>query len=134
MTCAGCVSSVEKALTGLPGVSSANVNFAEHTATVSGAVSIDTLISAVRSAGYDAAELKSAADEAEKESTELAYYYKLLKMAAFAAVVGFPQFILGMTGMLPNFETGPARLFWLGIGLLTAFVLVYSGGHFFRGA
>ncbi len=134
MSCASCVSSVEKALAGVTGVSSANVNFAEHTATVEGAVTVQALVDAVRSAGYDAAELASDADETEKESAELVHYHKLLKMAAFAALVGFPQFVFGMAGYLPGFEAVPERLFWLGIGLLTAVVLVYSGGHFFTGA
>jgi len=134
MNCAGCVSSVEKALTGVAGVSLANVNFAEHTATIEGDVSAQSLVDAVRSAGYDAAEMTGAEDESEKEAVELAYYRKLLKMAAFAALVGFPQFIFGMAGYLPGFETGGGRAFWLGIGLLTLVVLVYSGGHFFSGA
>jgi len=78
--------------------------------------------------------LTGAEDESEKEAAELAQYRHLLRMAALAAVVGFPQFILGMSGLLPGFDSGGARLFWLAIGLLTAVVLVYSGGHFFSGA
>ncbi len=134
MSCAGCVSSVDKALNGVVGVSLANVNFAEHTATIEGDVSAQSLVDAVRSAGYDAAELTGVEDESEKEAAELAHYRKLLKMAAFAACVGFPQFIFGMAGYLPGFATSGGRGFWLGIGILTLVVLVYSGGHFFSGA
>ena len=134
MSCAGCVSSVEGALQSVTGVSAASVNFAEHTAVVEGDASAQSLIDAVQSAGYDAAELVSAEDETEKEAAETAYYRSLLKKAGFAAVVGFPQFIFGMMGLLPTFATGSGRLFWLAIGLLTLFVLVYSGGHFFSGA
>ncbi len=134
MSCAGCVSSVEGALQGVAGVSAASVNFAEHTAVAEGDAPVQALIDAVRSAGYDAAELTSAEDESEKESAEAAYYVSLLKKAGFAAVVGFPQFVFGMAGLLPTFETGGGRSFWLAIGLLTLFVLVYSGGHFFSGA
>ena len=106
MHCAGCVASVEKALNGVFGVTLANVNFAEHTATIEGDVSAQPLVDAVRSAGYDAAEMTGAEDEAEKEAAELGHYRKLLKMAAFAAVVGFPQFIFCMAGYLPGFATG----------------------------
>jgi Cu+-exporting ATPase len=134
MSCAGCVSTVEKALNGVAGVSLANVNFAEHTATVEGDVTAQSLVDAIRAAGYDAAEMTGAEDESEKEAAELAHYRKLLKMAAFAAFVGFPQFIFGMAGYLPGFDTAGGRGFWLGIGLLTLAVLVYSGGHFFSGA
>ncbi len=134
MSCAGCVSSVEGALQGVAGVSAASVNFAEHTAVVEGEASAQSLIDAVRSSGYDAAELISADDETEKEAAETAHYRSLLKKAAFAAVIGFPQFVFGMAGLLPTFETGGGRSFWLVIGLLTLSVLVYSGGHFFSGA
>lgn len=134
MNCAGCVSSVERALNGVAGVSTASVNFAEHTAVAEGNASVQLLIDAVRAAGYDAAELVSAADESEKELAESAHYRSLLKKAAFAGVVGFPQFVFGMAGLLPTFETGSGRLFWLAIGLLTFVVLAYSGGHYFSGA
>ena len=134
MGCAGCVSSVEGALKGVAGVSRASVNFAEHTAIAEGDAPVRALVDAVRAAGYDAAELISAADEAEKEAAESAHYRSLLKKAAFAAVVGFPQFVFGMAGFLPTFETSSGRLFWLAIGLLTFVVLAYSGGHYFSGA
>jgi Cu+-exporting ATPase len=63
MSCAGCVAAVEKALQAVPGVDEAAVSFAEHTALVSGAVDVDTLVKAVVDAGYEAAELKSLDDE-----------------------------------------------------------------------
>ena len=134
LSCAGCVSSVEGALQGVAGVSAASVNFAEHTATIEGDASVEVLVDAIRSAGYDAAELADTTDETEKEAAELAHYRKSMKKAAFAAAVGFPQFVLGMSGFLPDFEHGGGRLFWLAVGLLTIVVLVYSGGHFFSGA
>ena len=58
MSCAGCVASVEQALQGVAGVEQATVNFAEHTALVTGKVAADSLITAVKSAGYDAALLQ----------------------------------------------------------------------------
>jgi len=134
MSCAGCVASVENALKNVKGVMSASVNFAEHTATVQGDVPATVLIDAVTNSGYQAAELAGREDEAEKEAAEMAYYRQLLKKAAVAAVLGFPQFILGMSGMLPDIASGMDRLFWLLIGILTLAVLLYSGGHFFTGA
>jgi len=134
LNCAGCVSTVEKALNGVAGVSAANVNFAEHTATIEGTMTAQSLVEAVESSGYGAVELRGAEDEAEKEAVESAQYRSLLKKAAFAATVGIPLFIFGMSGNLPGLEDGVGQLFWLVVGLLTAFVLVYSGGHFFVGA
>ena len=90
MSCAGCVSRVETALNGVAGVTSANVNFAEHTATVEGDVPVATLVDAVSDAGYGAAELRDADDESEKEAAEMAHYRRLLSKAAVAAAVGVP--------------------------------------------
>ena len=47
MSCAGCVAAVEKVLQSVPGVESASVNFAEHTAMVSGDETADSLVDAV---------------------------------------------------------------------------------------
>lgn len=63
MACAGCVSSVEKSLLAVDGVNEAIVNLDEHTAIVSGEVTTDVLIDAIKKAGYDASELKSLADD-----------------------------------------------------------------------
>ena len=134
MSCAGCVSSVEVALRGVRGVSVASVNFAEHTAMVEGDVSASLLVQTVQSAGYDATELTGNEDESEKEAVELTHYRSLLKKAGFAAAVGFPQFVFGMSGLLPGIQSGDGRLFWFAVGLLTIVVLAYSGGHFFTGA
>ena len=48
MSCAGCVASVEKALLAVPGVIDGKVNFAEHTAQVTGEVRTEALVAAVR--------------------------------------------------------------------------------------
>lgn len=134
MSCAGCVASVENALNNVAGVSSATVNFAEHTATVEGNVSPDELVNAVVASGYEAAELKGGEDEAEKEAAEMEYYRRLLKKAGVAAIVGVPLFILGMSGLLPSMANDTGRFLWLIVGVVTIAVLVYSGGHFFTGA
>jgi Cu+-exporting ATPase len=134
ISCAGCVSSVETALNDVDGVISASVNFAERTAAIEGDVPVATLLSAVSGAGYEAAELLDNEDEGEKEAAEMAHYRKLLRKAVVAAAVGFPLFVLGMSGLLPGLGNDSGRVFWLLVGVLTAGVLVYSGGHFFTGA
>ena len=132
MSCAGCVASVEKALQAVPGVETATVNFAEHTAVVTGDVTPEALTAAVKAAGYDAAELRGIDDGSEREAVERAQYRRLLQRAAMAAAVGFPLFVAGLAGWLPDIEAG--RGFWLGVGLLTLGVLIVAGGHFFTGA
>jgi len=133
MSCAGCVAAVEEALKAVPGVHQATVNFAEHTADVDGTASSEQLIKAVTDAGYEAAELQSAADEAEKENLELSHYKKLITKSLVAAVVGLPLFASGLLGAMPPLE-GTGRWFWAGISLLSLFVLVFSGRQFFLGA
>ncbi len=134
MSCAGCVAAAEEALKSVPGVTGASVNFAEHTAIVSGAASVAELIAAVTQAGYGAAELRGADDETEKEAAEQAHYHRLLRNTVVAGLVGLPLFVGGMSGLLPPLGTLGGRLFWLMIGLATLAVLIYAGGHFFTGA
>ena len=135
MSCAGCVATVEDALRAVPGVAEATVNFAEHTAQVRGSVDADSLVKAVRKAGYDAAELRGVADEEEKEAAEFAHYRKLLRQAAVAGVIALPLVIGDMLlHALPMLHDPGGRTFWFGVGLATLFALVYSGGHFFTGA
>ena len=134
MSCAGCVSAVEEALRSAPGVHSASVNFAEHTADVAGEVDTDTLVQAVEAAGYEAAELSGSAAEAdEKEAAEQAHYRDLLKKTGVAAAVGAPLLVLSITGNMPELSGG-GRWFWGVVGVITLFVMRYSGGRFFTGA
>jgi Cu+-exporting ATPase len=134
MSCAGCVATVENALKNVPGVQEASVNFAEHTASVTGSVDAKVLIAAVVAAGYEAAELKSRAAEQEKEAAEAAHYRTLQRKTLVAGVVAAPLFVGEMFMLLPGLHSPGGRLYGLIAGLVTLFVLVYSGGHFFRGA
>jgi Cu+-exporting ATPase len=132
MSCAGCVASVEKALQQVDGVESASVNFAEHTAEVQGTAPIAWLIKAVVDAGYEAAELKTAEDTESKEAEEYAQFRQLIRKSLLAAIVGAPLFVSGLMGKMPALADHQG--FWLGIGLITLFVLYYSGSNFYKGA
>ncbi len=134
MNCAGCVATVETALRAVPGVTDATVNFAEHTASVAGSASAENLVAAVKAAGYEAAELRGAGDEAQKEAAEMVHYRRLLRKTAVAGIVGVPLLVAGPLGWLPALSTPAGQLFWLAVGAATLFVMAYSGGHFFKGA
>jgi len=101
---------------------------------VTGSADARTVIAAVVAAGYQAAELKSRAAEDEKEAAEAAHYRHLLRKTGFAALVAAPLFIGEMLMLFPPLATPAGRGFGLVAGLVTLAVLVYSGGHFFRGA
>ncbi len=133
MACAGCVGAVEDALKSVPGVEASSVNFAEHTAEVTGEITAEELIKTVTAAGYEAAELRSAADEEEKEAAEQAHYHRLLRQALVAGVIGFPLMLVGWLGLMPPLE-GIGRIFWFVVAGLSLFVLWYAGGRFFSGA
>jgi Cu+-exporting ATPase len=134
MSCAGCVATVEKALQAVPGVTESAVNFAEHTASVTGSADAATVIAAVVAAGYEAAELKSRADEHGKEAAEAAHYRRLWRKTLVAGAVAAPLFIGEMFMLFPMLTMPGGRVYGVIAGLATLFVLVYSGGHFFRGA
>ncbi|MCP5159370.1 MAG: copper-translocating P-type ATPase [Gammaproteobacteria bacterium] len=134
MSCAGCVAAVEKALRSTPGVATANVNFAERTAQVSGDASPSILIQAVRAAGYDAAELKDAVAESERDAAEQIRYRRLIRNSIVAGALAAPLMIAEMVGWLPALTTPAGQGFWMVTGLLTLVALIYSGSHFFTGA
>jgi len=104
MSCASCVSRVEKALTQLPGVLSAEVNLATETAEVKlvgGTVSAPQLIAAVAKAGYQAREIQAAgdspADPTRAATTAGASWWPV----ALAAALSTPL-ILPMLGALAD--------------------------------
>jgi len=132
MACAGCVSAVEEALTGVDGVQSAVVNLGERTANVATTSDVEVLLQVVKKAGFEAAELCTLADELEKENQELAEYRQLWWRAISAGSIGILMFVTGMGGVLPAIEQG--QPVWLFISFITLLVLIFVGGHFFSGA
>ncbi len=134
MSCAGCVAAVETALRAAPGVVEARVNFAERTAQVAGVAEAAPLIAAVRAAGYDAAELRDAAAETERDAAERARYRRLVRNTVAAGALAAPLMAAELAGWLPALATPGGQTFWIATGLLTLAVMRYAGGHFFSGA
>ena len=67
MSCAACVTRVEKAVSGVKGVTSCSVSLLTNSMAVEGNASVDEIITAVRNAGYDAT-LKKAKKEQTSQS------------------------------------------------------------------
>jgi len=134
MMCAGCVSSVENALQAVAGVETAHVNLAERTALIAGTAKPEDLVSAVKQAGYDAAIMQGRQAEVDKQAAEEVYYKTLWRRVWVAALPG-AFLMLGdmILQVLPPMH-GSGLWFWLMMGMITLGVLIYSGGHFFRGA
>jgi len=134
MNCAGCVSKVEAALLAVNGTTQATVNLAERSALVSGEMDAAALIAAVQATGRDARAIRTEADELEREAAEKQRFALQIKKFAAAAAVGIPMFVAGMTGLLPQLETGSSQITWIALGLLTLAVMIYSGRQFYTGA
>jgi Cu+-exporting ATPase len=119
MTCAACVSRVERKLNRLEGVDAA-VNLATESARVrydADNVALDDLVAAVRSAGYDAAPASGAREETNARPT------RLLVAAALSA----PLVLL----MVPPLQFDGWE--WLAFALATPVVL-WAGWPFHRAA
>jgi Cu+-exporting ATPase len=140
MSCASCVSTIENALGGLPGVVEARVSFASEQATVDivpGAISPEELIAAVEKAGYQARPIGDDLDEDEEQAGRERLYKTLLKKFWFAAVVSLPVIYYSYPEIFPGVpEKGSAALnaIWAGMAVVTFAVMAWSGSQFFTGA
>ena len=124
MTCASCVGRVEQALARVPGVLKATVNLATERATLqiaAGAVTTDTLLDAVKRAGYGAAAV-------ETDSGKSTPFSNPALPVIIAALLSFPLLLpmlvepFGMHWMLPG---------WLQCLLATP-VQFILGARFYR--
>ncbi len=126
MTCAACVSRVEEALSGVPGVVSASVNLASEKATVEyvEGTEFDSLRRAVKEAGY---ELGSEAETLEDVSTAARREIRTIRnRLVLAAALAIPIFALMW---VPDFA-GKPYLLWA----LATPVQFWAGWRFYKGA
>ncbi|MCU4389356.1 heavy metal translocating P-type ATPase [Acinetobacter courvalinii] len=138
MTCASCVSRVEKALNAVNGVSTANVNLATERATVTGTASIESLIAAIDKAGYDAKQIQAATpdqtEQLEKKDQERA---ELKRDLIIATILALPVFILEMgSHLIPSVhqlieQTIGMQNSWYLQFVLTSLVLFIPGRRFY---
>ncbi|MBO6558454.1 MAG: cadmium-translocating P-type ATPase [Pseudomonadales bacterium] len=130
MSCAGCVRSVERALASVQGVTSASVNFASQSAAVSGDVSVEHLIDAVQSAGYDADQhvMVPLADQEQQMRADLIEAFLKSAMLLIAASILMADM---WVGFLPSTHSTPA---WLVISIVTLALMGFAGGQFYRNA
>ncbi|MDD2864861.1 MAG: heavy metal translocating P-type ATPase [Methylococcales bacterium] len=134
MRCAGCIASVEGALTSVAGVESVSVNFADHSALVKGNPDIEALKKSLKSAGFDAAVMEGFEDPAEQEAQELARYESLMKKAKIAGGFGAFLMLLEQLGLMPMMGMAHSTVFWTVVSAISLGIMAYSGGHFYTGA
>ena len=133
MHCASCVSRVEGALGGVPGVESARVNLATERAGVRvdpSRVTERQIAEAVARAGYSARRaelvLGEGAESLRRERAEQLAYWQTRLIVGVALTI--PLIVLGYVPLLSSTSTG-----WT-MFALAAILQVYLGGPYFRGA
>ena len=139
MTCASCVSSVEKALTNVEGIEKAQVNLAEQSALVFATQDTEALhqaiVESVKQAGYQAEILQDAATQQEKQAAQQVAQQKRFKLDAIAGlVVGAPLMLWGVFGGNMVIRNTNDQLAWGAIGILCLLLLATAGKHFFTNA
>ncbi|ABL99991.1 heavy metal translocating P-type ATPase [Shewanella amazonensis] len=130
MTCASCAGRVEKALMKISGVGSANVNLATEQVSISLLENItnDTLVAAVRDAGYELITADEPAQSEPKQDKRLAFYQKDSWPVIGSAILTLPL-VLPMIGMLFGADWMlPAFWQWL----LATPVQFYFGSRFYK--
>ena len=132
MTCASCVSSVEKAILTVPGVTGANVNLAERTALISGQAPIEDVISAINDAGYNAEQSEDEQSRRQRQQQQNEQTFRRhLRNAVIALGAGIPMMAWGIFGGSMMINSTTSQLSWGVVGLLTFILLYTTGRHFY---
>ncbi|MCB1643943.1 MAG: heavy metal translocating P-type ATPase [Pseudomonadales bacterium] len=130
MSCASCVTAVERALRETPGTTEAVVNFAGESASCETSATLDELLAAVAAAGYSAAEMTG--DSIAEKEAQLASAMRGTWQRALVALSAGAVLMGGMmAGLLPDVGQ---QLFWIPVGTGVLMVMIYAGGRFYRGA
>ena len=138
MSCASCVSHVEKALRKTPGILSANVNLATETATIStwaGGIANSELQQAITNAGYTVirdsereSPPNSTFDQSHEESERV-----LFQRAILSGIAGL-FVMLGTMNLLPGFSSLALQARHVTLFFVTSFVLLWAGRPIYTAA
>jgi P-type Cu+ transporter len=127
--CASCVNTIESALKKSPQVSTAAVNMAEKTVTITGSVTQNDAIQIIQEAGYQA--VTDAQQPPQKNSRKGSSFWDSIVPLLWGAILLTLDYI---PQGIPPLTQSAGFWSWLGLGLMTLWVLIWSGGHFYRQA
>ncbi|OED41680.1 copper-translocating P-type ATPase [Endozoicomonas sp. (ex Bugula neritina AB1)] len=133
MSCAGCVANIEKALLNVSGVSDARVNLADKTAEVDGMAEVAKLLLALEAIGKPGSLIDS--EQENRDQQELAdkqQYCHLIKHSALALAFSIPLMIYMFVGSM-SINSVTDQIQWGIVGVLSLGILLFSGGHYFKG-
>ncbi|MCH7833296.1 MAG: copper-translocating P-type ATPase, partial [Proteobacteria bacterium] len=140
MTCASCVSRVEKVLLAVPGVGEAVVNLANERASVTyhaGEVDPESITAAIETAGYSARPVTGEETDDRERAAREAELAVLRRDLLLAAAFTVPLFLIAMLKMAPGIGGlmigVMAERGWMGVEwLLATPVQFYAGRRFYR--
>ncbi len=131
MTCAACVSRVERALAEVPGVVAAEVNLATKSARIrtDGTPRAEALTAAVEEIGYGASVI--AATDAGAQERRAEARERKARIAAILGLAGAAPFLIAMAAVPFGADLSPSPLVQAGFAGILQFVL---GARFYVGA
>jgi len=93
------------------------------------------LLIALHEAGAEAVLEETLPDPYREEAAKAAAEIRRSRLRALlAGLVGATLMAAEMSGLTPPLRSAVGEGFWLGVALLTLFVMGFSGGHYYRGA
>ncbi len=135
MHCGNCIRKVERTLQALPGVTAARVNLSNgraHVTTSPSGIDVESLVDAVRGAGFKAYELVD--DTTPEHGAHDAEYLRRLGVAGFAASNIMLMSVAVWAGIVSDMDASLKTLFhWLS-ALVALPAVAYAGQPFFRSA
>ena len=134
VSCAGCVRSIEKALTAADGIDDYAINFADRSATIDTPLEPDQVIKVITDAGYGAALIEDETDLVARDQQAALELTTTFKKAWVALLVGSLLMAQMLLGWLPDIVTTAGFINGLVTAAITAAVLFSSAGHIYRGA
>ena len=139
MTCASCVSSVEKALTSVASVTKAQINLAEQSALVFTTQPIEViekdLLASVSQSGYQAQIIADPETQQQKQlEQQQAAQAHHKKSAWLGLIIGAPLMLWGIVGGNMMIRNSQDQLAWGVIGLVCLWLLATAGRTFFTNA
>lgn len=139
MTCASCVSSVEKALTSVASVTKAQINLAEQSALVFTTQPIEViekdLLASVSQSGYQAQIIADPETQQQKQlEQQQAAQAHHKKSAWLGLIIGAPLMLWGIVGGNMMIRNSQDQLAWGIIGIVCLWLLATAGRTFFTNA
>ena len=134
VSCAGCVRSIEKALTASDDVSDFAINFADRTATVESELPTAEVEQLIINAGYGATLIENEEDLAARDQQNQLELKQTFTHAWVAIGLGAFLMVQMMVGLIPPVESSEGLVNGFITAALSAMVMFHSGGHIFRGA